>query len=204
MSPNEAALETSHGIGRRLCRTLAAALCFAALAVVVYWNISNSISTTSLNSFDRGVRTISHLAGLRQAWGVFGRPPRQDTWFVYQARLKNGAKVDLLSGGAETLDDKPSLASRQFSNHRWRKLHYRRRDQSCVPYRAALANYVIREWDAQHGADEQVVRLDVYYFTQSFDLAGTPGDHARTTLAQVIVGDEGGNFAEALREDEAF
>ena len=48
------------------------------------------------------------------------------------------------------------------------------------------------------------MRLDVYYFAQKFDLAGTPGDHARTTLAQVIVEDEGGNFAEALRDDESF
>jgi hypothetical protein len=109
-----------------------------------------------------------------------------------------------LSGGVETLDEKPSLASRQFSNHRWRKLHYRLRDESCAPYREALADYVIREWDAQHAADEQVVRLDVYYFTQSFDLTGTPGDHARMTLAQVIVDDAGGNFAEALRSGEEF
>jgi hypothetical protein len=63
---------------------------------------------------------------------------------------------------------------------------------------------VIREWNAQHDADEQVVRLDVLYFSQRFDLAGTPGDQARLTLAQVIVDDEGGNFAEALREDESF
>lgn len=203
-SPNEAAVETAQGIGRRLSRTFASALCFVALVVVVYWNISNSISPTSINSFDRGVRTVSHLAGLRQAWGVFGRPPRRDSWFVYQARLQNGAKVDLLSGGTETLDKKPPLASRQFSNHRWRKLHHRLRDQSCAPYREALANFVIREWDAQHAPDEQVVRLDVYYFSQLFDLAGTPGDHARTTLAQVILGDEGGNFAEALRDGEEF
>ena len=24
---------------------------------------------------------------MRQGWGVFGRPPRQDSWFAYQARL---------------------------------------------------------------------------------------------------------------------
>jgi hypothetical protein len=102
------------------------------------------------------------------------------------------------------LSTKPSLTSRQFNNHRWRKLHFRLRDQSCAPYRTALADFAIREWNAQHDADEQVVRLDVLYFSQRFDLAGTPGDQARLTLAQVIVDDEGGNFAEALREDEAF
>jgi hypothetical protein len=176
----------------------------AALAIVIYWNVSSLISPKSINAFDRGVRAAAHLTGLRQGWGVFGRPPRQDSWFAYQARLKNGEQVDLLSGGVETLDEKPLLASRQFSNHRWRKLHFRLLSANSAPYCEALANYVIREWNAQHGPDEQVVRLDVYYFSQKFDLAGTPGDHARTTLAQVIVEDEGGNFAEALRGDESF
>ena len=63
---------------------------------------------------------------------------------------------------------------------------------------------MIREWNAQHGSDEQVVRLDVYYFSQAFDLAGTPGDHARMTLAQVVLSEEGGNFSEALRSGEEF
>lgn len=192
------------GFRQRISRVLAMATCFAALAVVVYWNISNSISTTALNRFDRSVRVVGHLAGLRQGWGVFGRPPRQDSWFVYQARLRNGELVDLLSGDDEVLDAKPPLASRQFNNHRWRKLHYRIRSESCAPYREALADYMIRKWNAQHGPDEQVVRLDVYYFSQAFDLAGTPGDHARMTLAQVILGEEGGNFAEALRDGEEF
>lgn len=189
---------------RRIGQGLAATLCLASLAIVIYWNVANEISRVPVNSYDRGIRVAGHLAGLRQGWGVFARPPRQDCWFVYQARLRNGELVDLLSGGAEVLENKPPLTSRQFSNHRWRKLHYRIRSESSAPYRQALADYMIRDWNAQHGPDEQVVRLDVYYFSQAFDLAGTPGDHARMTLAQVILGEEGGNFAEALRDSEEF
>ena len=89
---------------------------------------------------------------------------------------KNGELVDLLSGGAEILDEQaaarlaavqqPSLAEASLSHSL----------ESCAPYRKPLADYMIREWNAQHGPDEQVVRLDVYYFSQAFDLAGTPGD----------------------------
>ncbi len=189
---------------RRIGQGLAATVCLASLAIVIYWNVANEISRVPVNSYDRGVRVVAHLAGLRQGWGVFARPPRRDCWFVYQARLRNGELVDLLSGGANVLENKPPLTSRQFSNHRWRKLHHRIRSESTAPYRQALADYMIREWNALHGPDEQVVRLDVYYFSQAFDLAGTPGDHARMTLAQVVLGDEGGNFAEALRGNEEF
>lgn len=188
---------------RRLGRRVAAGVCWAALAIAVYWNVANEVSRRPLNPYDGLLRYAAHVTTLRQSWGVFGRPPRQDSWFVYQARLKNGEQVDLLSGGSEILANKPPLASRQFANHRWRKLHHRLRSEASAAYRQPVADYMRRQWNATHGPDEQVVRLDFYLFTQSFDLTGNPGDHARKTLAQ-IVGPDGGNFAEALRGDENF
>ncbi len=190
-------------LGRRAARLAATTICLASLALAIYWNIAQEVSWKPINSVDRAIRAAGHFTGLRQAWGVFGHPPRIDSWFVYQARLANGELVDLWSGGTEILEKKPAMASRAFANHRWRKLHLRLRSQSCAPYRQALADYVVREWNAVHGPEEQVVRLDFYCYTQAFDLAGNPGDHARMTLAQVV-GEEGGNFAEALRGGAEF
>lgn len=187
----------------KLGRFTASSAALLAIALAVYYNVANEISPRPVNAVDRAIRTAAHLTTLRQAWGVFGRPPRKDSWFVYQARLQNGELVDLLSGGDDVLDNRPALASRQFTNHRWRKLHLRLRTDSSSPYRQSLADYKCREWNAAHGPDEQVVRLDFYCYTQAFDLAGNPGDHARMTLAQVV-GEEGGNFAEALRSGEEF
>lgn len=189
---------------RRIGRRIAAGLCLAALAIVVYWNVANEISKRPLNRYDALLRYAAHLTTLRQSWGVFGHPPRQDTWFVYQARLKNGEQVDLFSGESEILANKPPLASRQFANHRWRKLHNRIRTESVAAYRQPLAEYMVRRWNAAHGPDEQVVRLDFYLYSQAFDRAGNGGEHARKTLAQVIDSEAGGNFAEAIRDDEGF
>jgi hypothetical protein len=189
---------------RKLRRLAASATVLVALAVAIYWNVANEISRRALNPFDRALRTVAHVTTLRQAWGVFGRPPRRDSWFVYQARLQNGELVDLLSGGTEILDGKPALASRQFTNHRWRKFHTRLRSETSEPYRQSLADYMCRQWNAAHGADEQVVRLDFYCYSQAFDLAGNGGDHARTTLAQVVLSEDGGNFAELLRSGDEF
>lgn len=190
----------SRGIGRRAV----AGLCLVFLAIAAYWNVANEFSRRSVNAVDGALRYAAHVTTLRQSWGVFGRPPRQDSWFVYQARLKNGEQVDLLSGESEILVNKPALASRQFANHRWRKLHHRLRSESVAAYRQPLAEYMVRRWNAAHGPDEQVVRLDFYLYSQAFDRAGNGGEHARKTLAQVIDGEAGGNFAEAIRDDEGF
>lgn len=195
--------DSSVSRSRRIGRRVAAGVCLAALAIAVYWNVANEVSRRPLNLYDGLLRYAAHVTTLRQSWGVFGRPPRQDSWFVYQARLKNGEQVDLLSGDSEILTNKPPLASRQFANHRWRKLHHRLRSEASAAYRQPLADYMRRQWNATHGPDEQVVRLDFYLFTQSFDLTGNPDDHARKTLAQ-IVGPDGGNFAEALRSEDNF
>ncbi|BBO35084.1 HTTM domain-containing protein [Lacipirellula parvula] len=175
----------------------------ALLVVAIYWNVTSEISPRSMNRFDWGMRAAAHLTTLRQSWGVFGRPPRQDRWFVYHARLKNGESVDLLSGGSEILKQKPALSSRQFSNHRWRKLHLRICSENCTPYRQPMADYFVRHWNATHPEDEQVVRLDFYYYTQAFDQHGIGGDHVRKMLAQQVLS-EGGNFAEALRNGDDF
>lgn len=196
----EPELRSTGGVWRRYASS---AIVLACLAIAVYWNIANEVSRRAINPVDRAIRTAAHLATLRQAWGVFGHPPRRDSWFVYQARLKNGELVDLLSGDDEIIANKPSLASRQFANHRWRKLHLRLRSDPASPYSQSLADYMCRRWNAAHGPDEQVVRLDFYCYTQAFDLAGNGGEHARMTLAQVI-GEEGGNFAEVLRSGEEF
>ena len=178
-------------------------LVLALIALAVYYNVANAIALRPVNSVDYAIRSTANVIALRQGWGVFGRPPRRDSWFVYQARLENGTLVDLLSGDDEILENKPPLTSRQFTNHRWRKLHLRLRTDSSGPFRQSLADYMCRQWNAAHGPDEQVVRLDFYCFTQAFDLAGNPSDHARMTLAQVV-GEEGGNFAEVLRSGEEF
>lgn len=188
---------------RTFGRFASPSLMLTLIALAVYYNVANAIALRPVNSVDHAIRSAAHVTALRQGWGVFGRPPRRDSWFVYQARLKNGKLVDLLSGDDEILENKPPLASRQFTNHRWRKLHLRLRTDSSTPFRQSLADYMCREWNAAHGPDEQVVRLDFYCFTQAFDLAGNGGEHARMTLAQVV-GEEGGNFAEVLRSGEEF
>lgn len=184
-------------------RYASASVALACLAIAIHWNVANEISRRATHPVDRALRTVGQLTGLRQGWGVFGRPPRRDSWFVYQARLHNGELVDLLSGDDEIIEHKPLLSSRQFANHRWRKLHLRLRSDPASPYSQSLADFMCREWNAAHGPDEQVVRLDFYCFTQAFDLAGNGGEHARMTLAQVV-GEEGGNFAEILRSGEEF
>lgn len=189
--------------GRRKLQWAGSVGVLGLLFVAIYWNVASEFAPRPMNQFDWGVRAAAHLTTLRQGWGVFGHPPRRDRWFVYQARLKNGKSIDLLSGGSAILEQKPALSSRQFSNHRWRKLHLRICSDNCAPYRQPMAEYFVRQWNATHGADEQVVRLDFYTYAQAFDQNGIGGDHVRKMLAQQVLS-EGGNFAEALRNGDDF
>jgi hypothetical protein len=137
---------------------------------------------------------------LRQSWNVFALPARFDAQFVYQGRLKDGRLVDLFSGEplAGRADD--GLKPRQMPNHRWRKLHMWIVSPRFAAYRQPLAEYVCRRWNEQHADDEQAVQLDLVCLRRRLEPGSSDGDFVRVNLARVVISEEGGNFAEALRE----
>jgi len=188
----------------RLARLLASACCLAALAVVIYWNATFITKHQLPQPVDRGLKLAAHATMLRQAWAVFGEPPRQDCWYVYQVRLKDGRQLDLLSRKRGAEHNKPALPSQQFANHRWRKLHWRLRHPSGAAYRQPLAEYICRRWNETHDADEQIVRLDLYCHCQPLSADGDEDAMTSELLAQVVLGPEGGNFAEAVRDLEGL
>jgi hypothetical protein len=150
------------------------------------------------------VRTANAL-GLRQSWGLFGFPPERDSWFVCQARLLNGERIDLFTGEPARDYEKPALASTQYANHRWRKLHWRIRFPAAESYRLPLLEYYGRRWNAAHDADRQVVRLQLFCYSQGLGSEDSPEDQfMRELLAQKVYGEAGGNFAEELRELDPY
>ena len=179
---------------------LTTAVCAAALALVCYWNAMVLAGPLGLRPVHATLVRAANALGLRQSWGLFGHPPEQDSWFVYQARLASGERIDLLTGAPAAEYDKPPLASRQFPNHRWRKLHWRARHASAKQYRLPLVDYFGRRWNEAHDADRQVVRLDLYCYSQGLG-GGAPEDQQmRELLAQKVFAESGGNFAEAIRD----
>ncbi len=180
-------------------KVLAAGCCLTALAIMLYWNVSTAARLRLPEPAHRSLKTAAHATMLRQAWAVFGKPPKQDCWYVYQALLKDGRRIDLLSRKLGAEHDKPSLASQQFANHRWRKLHWRLRLPSGAAYRQPVAEYIVRRWNETHKESQHIVRLNLYCYRQPLHGGSDTDAYTRESLAEVSTGGEGGNFAEAVR-----
>ncbi len=172
----------------------------ALMAMVVAWNVFTFLPRRP-QPLASVLRPIGNATMLRQSWHMFARPTRYDAWYAYRGVLKNGAVVDLLRS-TELVDDERPSGAQQFANHRWRKAHTRLSQESNAPYRLPLAEYVCRQWNATHGPDEQVVRLDFYCIRRRIDDDGKSGGFVRVNLAQIVADPSQGNFAEALRELE--
>ena len=194
-----------HGaaIGSRRLRVTGTALCAAALAVVVYVNWCNVAKKPLPEPAHRWLARAAQLAALDQSWGMFGESPPDDCWFVYQALLKDGRQLDLLSRQLGTEHPEPVFAWKQFPNDRWRKLHWNLLLEFGRPYREPLAEYICRRWNETHPDSEHIARFNLYCHRQPFGSKENER-YVRITLAEVVLGPEGGNFAEAVRELEPF
>lgn len=186
-----------------LRRLLPAALVGLSLAVVLTWNLSDAAGIRPSESLRNWLRAYANATGLWQSWGLFGKPPQEHIWYVYDVRLKDGRQLDLLSRQSGDQNIRPELPSQHFANHRWRKLHWRLRIDAGEPYRQPLAEYIARRWNETHDAQQQIVRLNLYCYFEPFATKDA-GGQTRQLLAQVVLADDGGNFADAARSLNAF
>jgi hypothetical protein len=184
-------------------RVIVTSLCAAALALVVYVNWCNITKKPLPDAAHRRLIRVAQFVALEQSWGMFGESPPDDCWFVYQALLKDGRRLDLLSRQLGTEHSEPVFAWKQFPNDRWRKLHWNLLLEFGRPYRQPLAEYICRRWNETHPEPEHIVRFELDCHRQPFH-TGLDERYVRTTLAEVVLGPEGGNFAEAVRDLEPF
>jgi hypothetical protein len=126
------------------------------IATTLWVNLSNlgrGPFSGTLPAFLRaGIRAI----GIEQHFQMFGIPPNESPWFVYEGRLKNGNKVDLFREGNRLELEKPADIAATFPGHNWRKLHQNLVDRRLEGYRPALLEYAVRKWNASHSEQEQI------------------------------------------------
>ena len=141
-------------------------LCVLALIYVLALNL-NGLSRKVLAPFDpEDWRVLRTGVGLSQSWGMFGEIPSMDGWYVARAKLKDGSTVDLLRNGAPLDWTRPKVPARMYPNHYWHKL-FREMcyfdDQGFQVYRAPVAEYLCRNWDARHPAEKQVTEFEFIF-----------------------------------------
>lgn len=141
-------------------------LCLLALLYVLALNL-NSFSTHPLAPLESDDwRFLRTGLGLSQSWGMFGEIPSMDGWYVARAKLRDGSLVDLLRHGAALDWKRPEFPARMYPNHFWHKLFREMTyfdDQGFQVYRAPVAQYLCRHWNARNPAAKEVAEFEFIF-----------------------------------------
>jgi len=112
-----------------------------------------------------GLRWLGPLTGLGQHFQMFGVPPLYSPWFVYDATLADGTRIDLLRQQPVSYT-RPESTLGSISGHHWRKLHDNLLGYDLGSLQQRVAEYLRDRWNAQHRAGKQVVALKVTCFAE--------------------------------------
>jgi hypothetical protein len=135
--------------------------CGALLGVVVALNVFsvlNRFQTTTPTP----LRRFHQAAMMHQQWSMFAERVPATSWLIADATLEDGSRVDLLREGQPVDKSRPKRIAELHKNHRWRKyaanlsmLDSERFD----PFFQPLAEWLFRQWNRQHGKDQQIAVL---------------------------------------------
>ena len=147
----------------RLCPALMNLIAFAAILLSIGWNVQTWHDEFKLAAPLRHTARWMHLD---QKWKIFAPdPPRDDGWFILQARLENGEEVDLTTGKAMSWE-KPADATARIRNHRWRKMQHNLTLQSFKNYRRWYARWLAREWNQSQSPERKLQTLRLIYMVE--------------------------------------
>jgi len=134
---------------------------------ITMWNIRTLDYNRFEKYFPSSLNGIAYFYHVDQYWPMFAPSPlTDDGWFVIEANLKNGKKVDLFQDGGPVSWDKPQSVSSTYKNQRWRKylmniwlLRYER-------FRLYYGQYLTRSWNASHFGGEALESFRIYFMRE--------------------------------------
>ncbi len=108
---------------------------------------------------------VGWVTMVAQNFQMFGEPPQDNPWFVFNGRLKNGDEVDLLRDQPVGLS-RPGTSTIANVSAEWKKIHrFLLRFDTHQRFHQALLDYYTQRWNSTHPQAEQVLesRLEAYY-----------------------------------------
>jgi len=100
---------------------------------------------------------------LDQKWNMFAPfPVRASGWLVIPGELRDGTKVDLMTGKRGTVSyDRPELVSALFPNARWRKYLMNIQEDENREYRLYFGKWLCRTWNSWRDVSEQLIQFEI-------------------------------------------
>jgi len=158
---------------------LTSALVLGLLAAVLVWNVAGLFHGRlgRLEGLERFIWTTR----LEQSWRMFAPYPlTDDGWYVMPGRLRDGRRIDVMTGGEPT-QQKPDDVSAMYANDRWRKYMMNVWSRANAEHRLYLGRYLCREWNAGRSFPEQLISFEMSFMLEP---TGPPGS---TPLVQKVM-----------------
>ena len=152
----------------RIGYVLVQLFCFVCAAFFLWWNINNI--NPKAGWMPRPLMFLGYRSAVDQHFQMFGTPPLQSPWFIYDAYLADKSHRDVFRD--QPVDyERPESVYRSINNHHWRKMHRNLTHPELVQFRKPLAEYALRQWNKTHQGDSRALYLRL---TCKLDLIG-PG-----------------------------
>ena len=145
-------------------------LCGTLIGFILLWNVFNIQSrTTNAIAHRIGWATavkIGYFFHIDQHFQMFGHPPKESPWFVYEAKLRDGSSIDLFRQAPVT-HERPESVRLSIPGHHWRKYHRNLVHPRYAKLRQSLVDYMVKKWNREHGEDQQVDELKVFCYLEA-------------------------------------
>ena len=149
-----------------MTRLAAEIFCLAALLLVLIFNITNIEHPATNKLRNPLVTQLVYQLGIYQHFQMFGVPPKENPWFVYEAQLADGSERDIFRD-REVDTSRPEWGRKVFPQFHWRKIHRNAVLPRYTFIRQPLLDYSVDKWNTNHDADKQVARARLILFKEA-------------------------------------
>ncbi len=122
-------------------------------------------------------------SGLEQCFDMFAPDPQQfDGWYVVRGLTQSGREVDVRTGETPPDFSQPSFIADTYGNERWCSYLLDLAYNEFAAYRPYYADYLARQWNAQHLPSEQLTQVEIVFMRSIHALNHAADGPTPTTL----------------------
>lgn len=185
----------------------------AMLAFMLLINAANALPKGAAPELLRGLHEFGRWTMFVQEYTMFGEPPRENSFYVFDAELQNGQRVDLFSGVRPNFEPAKEEVYRWGRAQPWRRLltnvspghdqqlsEAGRRAFTLLQVRILAA--LVEHWNRGHESGAQVRRAEFLHFQRTIDPSGRVPVPRRAVWARWPTAGEAGLEGAATMPDE--